>query len=93
MFANRIVFAAAFSACMGGLLFGFDQGLLSLIYIMPRFLKQFPEVDPKSGLPHTGLNKGVMTGLLELGAFLGAMQSGFLADRYSRKKTIGEWAW
>ena len=30
-----------------------------------------------------------MTGLLELGAVLGAFQSGFLADRFSRKLTIG----
>lgn len=89
VFANWIVFGAAFSACMGGLLFGFDQGILSLVYVMPRFLKQFPEIDSTSGLPHTGLNKGLMTGLLELGAFLGAFQSGFLADRFSRKRTIG----
>ena len=38
---------------------------------------------------NSGLTNGIMTGLLELGAFLGAMQAGFLADKYSRKKTIG----
>jgi MFS family permease len=35
------------------------------------------------------LTYSIMTGLLELGAFLGALQAGFLADKYSRKKTIG----
>lgn len=29
-----------------------------------------------------------MTALLELGAFLGAIMSGFVADRYSRKASI-----
>lgn len=30
-----------------------------------------------------------MTALLELGAFIGALQAGFVADKYSRKKAIG----
>ncbi|KAM0746218.1 putative hexose transport-related protein [Meredithblackwellia eburnea MCA 4105] len=83
---SPIALASAVSACLGGLLFGFDQGILSLVYIMPRFLAQFPEID--SATSSTGLNKGVMTGLLELGAFLGALVSGFVADRYSRKRSI-----
>lgn len=32
----------------------------------------------------------VMTALLQLGAFIGAALSGFFADRYSRKASIGE---
>lgn len=31
-----------------------------------------------------------MTALLQLGAFVGAAMSGFFADRYSRKASIGE---
>jgi MFS family permease len=31
----------------------------------------------------------VMTGLLELGAFLGAISAGFIADKYSRKRSLG----
>jgi MFS family permease len=31
-----------------------------------------------------------MTALLQLGAFIGAALSGFFADRYSRKASIGE---
>lgn len=30
----------------------------------------------------------IMTALLELGAFIGALQAGFVADKYSRKKAI-----
>ncbi|KAK6909254.1 hypothetical protein I203_103271 [Kwoniella mangroviensis CBS 8507] len=34
-------------------------------------------------------NKGLMTAMLELGAFLGAILVGFVADKYSRKVSIG----
>lgn len=33
-------------------------------------------------------DNSVMTALLELGAFLGAIMSSFVADRYSRKMSI-----
>ncbi|WVQ91962.1 hypothetical protein IAS59_005770 [Cryptococcus gattii] len=85
VFASPIVFMAAFSACMGGLLFGFDQGILSIVLTIPQFLKVFPETDINSLIM---VSNGVMTALLELGAFLGAMQAGFIADKISRKRTI-----
>jgi MFS family permease len=77
---------------MGGLLFGFDQGILSIVLTMKQFLNRFPETDPAQD-SGAAFNKGIMTGLLELGAFLGAIQAGYLADRYSRKKAIGESQW
>lgn len=36
------------------------------------------------------LKDRIMTALLELGAFIGAIFAGFVADRYSRKGSIGE---
>lgn len=57
VFASPIVFMAAFSACMGGLLFGFDQGILSIVLTIPQFLKVFPETDI-SVTSSAGLNKG-----------------------------------
>ncbi|OCF61357.1 monosaccharide transporter [Kwoniella mangroviensis CBS 10435] len=87
LFKNPLVLAAAVSACLGGLLFGFDQGIVSIVLTMKQFLSQFPETD-KTVTSAAGLNKGVMTALLELGAFLGAIQAGFLADKYSRKYAI-----
>lgn len=38
-------------------LFGFDQGLVSIVLVMPQFLRVFPEVDP-SASPQAGFNKG-----------------------------------
>lgn len=87
MFGNGLVVAAAFSTCMGGLLFGFDQGILSIVLTMPQFLEQFPDVNINVS-SSAAFNKGIMTALLELGAFIGALQAGFVADKYSRKKAI-----
>jgi hypothetical protein len=42
---------------MGGLLFGFDQGILSVVYTMTQFLGDFPEIDPAQS-SSAGLNKG-----------------------------------
>lgn len=45
IFSSGLVLIAAFSTCMGGLLFGFDQGILSIVLTMSQFLGQFPDVD------------------------------------------------
>lgn len=60
-----------------------DQGVISLILVMPQFHDEFPEVAP--GAAHYGFNTGFMTGMLELGAFIGCFFLPYLADRYSRK--------
>lgn len=88
IFANGLVAACAMAACIGGFLFGFDQGLLSIVLVMPRFNDDFPSINEAVD-PNAGWNRGIMTALLQLGAFAGAISSGFLADRYSRKASIG----
>ncbi|WWC98835.1 hypothetical protein V866_005728 [Kwoniella sp. B9012] len=87
LYASKMVLLASLSACIGGLLFGFDQGILSICLTMPQFLAQFPETDPDAN-SSASLNKGVMTALLELGAFLGALSAGWVADKWSRKMSI-----
>lgn len=57
IFASWTVFVGAFAACMGGLLFGFDQGILAISLTMPQFLHTFPETDA-SVTSSAGLNKG-----------------------------------
>ncbi|UOH82484.1 hypothetical protein LQV05_005186 [Cryptococcus neoformans] len=69
IFSSGLVLIAAFSTCMGGLLFGFDQGILSIVLTMSQFLGQFPDVDANAS-SSAAFNKGIMTALLELGAFI-----------------------
>lgn len=83
--SHYVALCAAFSA-IGGLLFGYDQGVISVTLVMDQFLERFPEVsDHASG---SGFKKGLMTAMITLGAFIGALNQGWVADMISRKRSI-----
>ncbi|ROV97115.1 hypothetical protein VMCG_07529 [Cytospora schulzeri] len=83
--SSHVAVCAAFSA-IGGLLFGYDQGIISVILTMDHFLERFPEVaETASG---AGFLKGLMTAMITLGAAFGAFNVGWISDAYSRKYTI-----
>jgi MFS family permease len=101
-FTSFYVILCSASAAIGGFLFGFDQGLISIVLGMPQFLESFPEIDgtvnssaafnkgyeePILALSTTD-NLSLMTALLELGAAFGALQSGYAADRISRRYVL-----
>ncbi|KAL6404867.1 hypothetical protein AUP68_11699 [Ilyonectria robusta] len=75
------VLAAAFLASFGGFSFGYDQGVISIINVMDQFHAVFPEAK-------SGFGKGLMTGMLEFGAFLGCFFMPWLADKISRKRAL-----
>ncbi|KAI7227516.1 hexose carrier protein [Hortaea werneckii] len=75
------VFGAAFLASLGGFSFGYDQGVISIINVMGSFHARFPQAA-------TPFGKGFMTGMLELGAFLGCFFYPYLADRISRRRAL-----
>nr|UQE85996.1 inositol transporter 4 isoform [Mesembryanthemum crystallinum] len=70
----------AFSAGIGGLLFGYDTGVISgaLLYIK----EDFKEVDKKTWLQET------IVAMAIAGAIIGAGTGGFLNDRFGRKPTM-----
>ncbi|KAF8058682.1 general substrate transporter [Lyophyllum atratum] len=79
---NYYALICAFFASIGGLTFGYDQGVfpqIANVLVMSDFLQRWPI---------TPLQKGSMTAVLELGALLGALAAGTLADRYSRRHSI-----
>ncbi|KAH0348238.1 hexose carrier protein, partial [Aureobasidium melanogenum] len=75
---SPFVFGAAMLASLGGFSFGYDQGVISIINVMPQFHETFPYAK-------TGFGKGFMTGMLELGAFIGCFFMPYMADKISRK--------
>ena len=72
-----VVLCASFSA-IGGMLFGIDQGIVSVILVMPQFLDQFPRVSATAS--GAGFWKGLLTAMIELGALIG--QPPFRSCRY-----------
>lgn len=79
LLSSPYVFVASFLASLGGFSFGYDQGVISIINVMPQFQAQYPET--ASG----GFYTGFMTATLEFGAFLGCFFIPKLADKVSRK--------
>ncbi|KAM4062701.1 major facilitator superfamily protein [Hirsutella rhossiliensis] len=84
--ASRYVALCASFSAIGGLLFGYDQGVISVILVMDEFLGRFPEVSESAS--GAGFYKGLMTAMITLGAFVGAFNQGWIADAYSRKRSI-----
>ncbi|KAM5346149.1 hypothetical protein ACJ41O_009154 [Fusarium nematophilum] len=72
------VFGAAFLASLGGFSFGYDQGVISIINVMPLFHRAYPRTE-------TAFGTGFMTGMLLVGAFVGCLFMPYLADKISRK--------
>ena len=73
----RLVVIASATAAIGGLLFGYDTGVISssLIFIKHQFHL-------------SALEQGLIASALAVGAVIGAVGCGPLADRYGRKRTI-----
>ncbi|KAF7288752.1 MFS domain-containing protein [Mycena indigotica] len=76
---NYYAFLCAVFASIGGLSFGYDQGVIANVLVMEDFVGRWPI---------TPLQKGALTAVLELGALIGALTFGVLADRYSRRHSI-----
>ncbi|ROT42606.1 general substrate transporter [Sodiomyces alkalinus F11] len=85
--ANFKVFRIALFACIGGVLYGYNQGMFSGLLAMPSFKEHMGEYNPFD--PNADqTKKGWLTAILELGAWVGALLSGFIAEYMSRKYGI-----
>ncbi|THU90675.1 general substrate transporter [Dendrothele bispora CBS 962.96] len=76
---NYYALLCAVFASIGGLSFGYDQGVIANVLVMKDFLARWPI---------TPLQEGAITAILELGALIGALLAGMFADRYSRRQAI-----
>lgn len=66
---------------IGWFAFGYDQGVISSLLVLPQFLEKFPMLQ-------SGLWTGLMTSSIDLGAIVGSFLEGWMADRFSRKYTL-----
>ncbi|KAL3440968.1 general substrate transporter [Aspergillus insuetus] len=79
---NPFIFFQACVASIGGLLFGYDQGVISGVQVMTNFKSQFPQLASNTTL------QGWMVSVLTLGAMFGALLNGPIADTFSRRWSI-----
>ncbi|TPX15363.1 uncharacterized protein E0L32_004640 [Thyridium curvatum] len=87
LWKNFKVFRIAAFACIGGVLYGYNQGMFSGVLAMPAFKKHMGEYDPFDDSANQ-TKKGWLTAILELGAWLGTLLSGFTAEALSRKYAV-----
>ena len=96
---NARVFGIACFACLGGLLYGYNQGVFSGVLTMTAFSNRkfldlaYHNQDSNGDIDmgdyvQNQTKKGWLTSILELGAWLGTLYSGFLAEIISRKYSI-----
>ncbi|EOD46687.1 Sugar transporter [Neofusicoccum parvum] len=81
---NLKVFGIACFACLGGLLYGYNQGVFSGVLTMNSFQRTMPDWTGDDNSSRMGW----LTSILELGAWIGTLYSGFLAEILSRKYAI-----
>ena len=79
---NKRALWIAIFASFGGLLYGYQQGVLGQALVMPAFIDKFPAIHASSAA------QGWLTSILQLGGLLGASTSGILCEVFSRKHTI-----
>lgn len=81
LFQNGKVVAITLFSSVGGVLYGYNQGVFGQVQVMENFVdRYYLELNSDNVA-----RKGLLTAILELGAFVGAFMAGPLADAYSRK--------
>ncbi|KDQ11998.1 hypothetical protein BOTBODRAFT_113556, partial [Botryobasidium botryosum FD-172 SS1] len=79
LFHNPYALTCAALASLGGLMFGYDQGVIANVLVMPDFMDRFPM---------GAFEQGALTAVLEFGALFGALTAGMFADGISRQRAI-----
>ncbi|KAJ5747111.1 uncharacterized protein N7511_008807 [Penicillium nucicola] len=79
---SPFLLSQALFSSIGGLLYGYDQGVISGVLVTTSFGKEFPMIANNAGL------QGWMVSVLTLGAMFGAFLNGPIADRFSRRWSI-----
>ncbi|KAB8236867.1 sugar porter family MFS transporter [Aspergillus alliaceus] len=82
IYQNPYLLGVASFSTLGGLLFGYDQGVVSGVITMESFGARFPRIYSDSGF------KGWFVSTLLLAAWFGSLINGPIADRLGRKLSM-----
>jgi sugar porter (SP) family MFS transporter len=79
-------------AAFAGVLCGYDSGYISSVLGMPAFKRQYgrpvPIEQDATGYTYYTWEKSLIVAILSAGTFIGALVSGYLADKFGRRGTI-----
>ncbi|SPO23150.1 probable sugar transporter [Ustilago trichophora] len=86
----KLNWAIGFAASAGFLLFGYDQGVLGSLYTLPSWNSQFPTINTSGQSPtsNAAVLQGLVTGVYELGCFVGAISMLYLGNLLGRRANI-----
>ncbi|CAN3376741.1 high glucose sensor Rgt2p [Diutina rugosa] len=82
--SSRSAFVVGLVAAMGGFLYGYDTGLINDILEMEYVKQTFPA----NRVMFTAHERAVITAMLSLGTFFGAIGAPLWSDKYGRKNAI-----
>ncbi|KAJ6153651.1 hypothetical protein N7470_006610 [Penicillium chermesinum] len=83
MLSNKKTSLIGLFASLGGLVYGYNQGMFAQVLTMHSFKDATQQYAAK-----TGIQQGMLTSILELGAWVGTLLNGYLADRLGRRVTV-----
>ncbi|KAF2454232.1 general substrate transporter [Lineolata rhizophorae] len=79
-------FAIACSACLGGMLFGMDVGIIGGVLTLPAFVETY-ELDQKSDVERADLESNIVA-TLQGGCFFGSLFASWVADKLGRRMAL-----
>ncbi|OKL61033.1 hypothetical protein UA08_03283 [Talaromyces atroroseus] len=83
LISNQKTFLIGLFASLGGLVYGYNQGMFAQVLTMTSFVNR-----TQGYAASTGIGQGLLTSILELGAWVGTLFNGYLADSAGRRATV-----
>ncbi|KAJ5537675.1 hypothetical protein N7513_005627 [Penicillium frequentans] len=83
LISNKKTSLIGLFASLGGFVYGYNQGMFAQVLTM----KSFQEAT-NGYAAQTSIEQGMLTSVLELGAWVGTLANGYLADRLGRRLTV-----
>ncbi|KAJ5943841.1 hypothetical protein N7516_004009 [Penicillium verrucosum] len=83
LLSNKKTTCIGLFASLGGLVYGYNQGMFAQVLTMPAF-----QAATGDYAKETGIKQGMLTSILELGAWVGTLANGYLADALGRRLTV-----
>ncbi|OOQ83624.1 MFS monosaccharide transporter [Penicillium brasilianum] len=83
LLSNKKTSAIGLFASLGGLVYGYNQGMFAQVLTMNSFQKA-----TQGYAATTSIQQGMLTSILELGAWVGTLFNGYLADAAGRRLTV-----